>query len=299
MSRKSNRAPTRKVRLFPTAIAADTTLATYSLSHENFAEGNQGKITNAIALSAILTPWLHEQMTRTRGRLTCREPIRLMLSDLQSFLKTISQADDTTLAQTLVQTWQQISARAAPTPEESEARESIQPRLVDGAVSALKRQLSRWSKVEGMDILRVFLSAQDNANGAAEEVFAGINLCPNRTFAWGLLFAGGSGFPLNLQSFRQMIWVTRYEFIQDAIHDLGRPLPLMEIADITADQDLVTAEATIQHLLTASELAYALSFGAFQLDFNPDNLPDAQVIQYPRPTPRLRINPLFVEQRKK
>jgi len=299
MSRKSTPAKARSVRLYPAAIAADRILATYSLSHENFAEGNQGKLTSATTLSTIFTPWLHEQMTRSRERLTCREPVRLMLSDLQRFLHTISQVGDTTLAHSLVQTWGQISARAAPTREESEAGKSIQPRLDDQAVSALKRQLNRWSKVEGMDILRVFLSAQDNANGGAEEVFAAINLCPNRTFAWGLLFAGGSGFPLNLQSFRQMIWVTRYEFIQDTIHDLGRPLPLMEIADITADQDLVTAEATIQYLLTASELAYALSFGAFQLDFNPDNLPDAQVIQDPRPTPRLRINPLFVEQRKK
>lgn len=160
----------------------------------------------------------------------------------------------------------------------------------EAEIKALRKHFSLWSRVEGADIMRVFLSNEANHNGEAEQFFAGLKLSPNRAFTWRLLVPCAWTWPMELSAFKQQLWVTKTEFIHDCIHDLGRPLPLMELGEIWQHMpDLDMLERTIQRVLTPAELAYALAFGALQLDLNPEGLPPENGPQ----RPRLKLNPLF------
>jgi hypothetical protein len=235
-------------------------------------------------------------MNKMQERLTSAEPSALACADLQRFLANLAQPTDTALPSAIdkaaesqvAKPFSQSTAQSAETISANKAAHS------DEAISALRSHFRLWSQVEGADIMRVFLSDEANRNGEAEEFFAGLKLSPNRAFTWRLLFPASFSFPMRLPAFKQQLWVTKCEFIHDCIHDLGRPLPLMELGEIWQHMpDLDILEQTIQRVLTPPELAYALAFGAFQLDINPDGLPPGSGPQ----RPRLRLNPLFTTSR--
>jgi hypothetical protein len=221
------------------------------------------------ALSALLLSWTGEQMRRHEERKNVAEPTDLAASDLRRFLIGLSEGDPS-----LLTTW-------------TAAAHSLDA----SALAALREHLTHWSRLQGDDLMRIFL-ADSHSDDDARVFFAGLSLCPNRAFTWRLVHPSYHGGAINMDSFRQMTWVQRFEFVNDCIHDFGHPLPIMELADIHAHMPEEVFQATLQRVLTPAELAYCLGYGVFQLD-TADAANDG-VANFDRSRRmRLTVNPLF------
>ncbi len=262
----------------------------------HLAEHNHGTVMSGEVLAFLFSGWLETQMKALQERLTTSESSCLAFADLQRFLTTLSNPNDTALPAAIAQAAdrQVMSLFLKSMAEYDKASANNALPRTNTAIVPMREHFRLWSKVEGEDIMRVFLSDEANTNGEAEQLFAGLKLSPNRAFTWRLLFPSVGSWPLMLPAFEQQLWVGRFEFINDCIHDLGRPLPLMELGELwqhMPDSDIL--EQTIKLVLTPPELAYALAYGAFQLDINPEGLPPGSGPQ----RPRLKLNPLFTTSR--
>lgn len=266
MSRKSKSASAgkRQPRALPTTLIV--------------AQHKHGTVTSGEALSFLFQHWLENEMKRMQDRLTCAEPASLAHGDLQRFLKNLSEPSDTVLPRTIDYAVDRQIAQMFPR-SQAQYEETMRTNTIEhdpGIISALREHFRHWSQVEGDNIMQLFLSDQSIANGEGDQLLAGLKLSPNRAFTWRLLYPSVGFWPLSLSSFKQQLWVSNFEFINDCIHDLGRPLPIMELGELfkhMADLDIL--ERTIQRVLTPPELAYALAFGVFQLDVNPTGCPPA------------------------
>ncbi|MBU6453029.1 MAG: hypothetical protein KGS72_14690 [Cyanobacteria bacterium REEB67] len=211
----------------------------------------------AEALASLLFAWTKEQMQRHEERKNVAEPTGLAADDLRRFLVSLV--------------------------------EGTQPALDAPSSSALQGHLKLWSRVEGDDVLRIFLKDYGSDAGEVRAFLAGLALSPNRAFTWRLVHPSYQGGAINMASFKQMLWVGRFEFINDCIHDFGHPLPIMELADIQSHMSEEIFQATLQRVLTPAELAYCLAYGVFQLDTVDDG-----VANFDRSRRmRLTVNPLF------
>lgn len=270
----------------PKAIAPSTVLAQHK----------HGSVTTAQALSHLFTSWLERNMKAMQERLTCAEPASMAASDLRCLLTGLANANDNLLHKAIHEAASQQVAQAY---QGEEFDHRLASALIEishdqAAISALRQLFSQWAKVQDSDIMLVFLGDQSRTNDDSEHFLNGLKLSPNRAFTWRLLVPGAFYWPHNLDSFKQQLWVTNFEFINDCIHDLGRPLPLMELGAVASHfQDPEIFEQTIKHVLTPAELAYALAFGAFQLDLNPAGLPPGS----PPQKPQLKLNLLFTQSR--
>jgi len=256
------------------------------------AKHQHGTVTSGEVLSALFTNWLESEMKSMQERLTTAEPAAMAHATLQRFLSSLTDPTDTSLERSIEKAveWQLTQTFIKSRSEFDCAMANNTIERDDGAISQLRQHLRAWSEVQGEDIMRVFLSDESNVNGEAEQFFDGLKLCPNRAFTWRLVFPGSYSWPLNLTSFKQQLWVTKIEFIHDCIHDLGRPLPIMELGEIWGHMpDLDMLEQTIHRVLTPAELVYCMGYGVFQLDLYPNGLPAAHEVN----RPRLRLNPLF------
>jgi hypothetical protein len=215
--------------------------------------------------------------------------------DLQRFLASLSDPTDTVLPRAIDYAVDRQIAQMFPR-SQAQYDETMRTNVIEhdrSTISALREHFNHWSKVDGEAIMHVFLSDESIANGEGHELLAGLKLSPNRAFTWRLLFPSVGFWPLTLSAFKQQLWVNNFEFVNDCIHDLGHPLPLMELGELFKHMpDLDMLEQTIQRVLTPPELAYALAFGAFQLDVNPEGLSPGQ-----KTRPRLKLNPLFTTSR--
>jgi hypothetical protein len=284
MSQKSRRAAKGKGQ--PEALPTTLILAQHK----------HGTVTSVEALSFLFQHWLESEMKKMQERLTSAESASMAHADLQRFLKNLSQPTDAALPRAIDYAVDRQIAQMFPR-SQSQYEETMRANSIEHdpiTISALREHFRHWSQVEGANIMRLFLSDEDNARGDGDQLLAGLTLSPNRAFTWRLLFPSVGFWPLSLAAFKQQLWVSNFEFINDCIHDLGRPLPIMELGLLFQHMpDLDILEKTIQRLLTPPELAYALAFGVFQLDVNPDGLAPGSEPQ----RPRLKLNPLFTTSR--
>jgi hypothetical protein len=259
------------------------------------AQHKHGIVTSGEALSFIFQHWLETEMKKMHERLTSAEPASMAHGDLQRFLTRLSEPTDTVLPRAIDYAIDRQIAHMFPRSQE-QYDAAMRANAIEhdaGTISTLREHFGHWSKVDGETIMHVFLSDESIAKGEGQELLAGLKLSPNRAFTWRLLLPSVGFWPLTLSAFKQQLWVTNFEFINDCIHDLGRPLPLMEHGDLSKHMpDLDMLEQTIQRVLTPPELAYALAFGAFQLDVNPEGLAPGE-----KTRPRLKLNPLFTTSR--
>lgn len=260
-------------RKLPSALPGDLTIAASEVNETDVHP--QTVLKSSQVLAALLGDWTKDQSARWEARIAVAEPTELAHRDLQRFLKSLAEPGDTTLAACIVRL-------VAETSEQLFVDES--------AIAALKESFRSWSNVSGPDIMRVFLDATAT-EAEAEEFLEGLKLSPNRVFTWRL---APSQWPLGMPTFRQLLWVQNHEFIHDCIHDLGRPLPIMELGEVLRHQPQNEPfEATVRMVLSPVEFAYALSYGVFQMEVTD---PKAPISPGENPL-RLSLNPLFTRSR--
>jgi hypothetical protein len=263
----------------PSALPGDLVLATSEIN-ELDAPGSAASVSANAVLSTLFGEWTQNQARELEPRISVAEPEQMACNDLRRFLTRLADPSDTVLPDYLRRSI-----------EELQKKSGTQLHVVDEAVSELRHFFGRWSQVQDSDVMRIFLSAEAATNGEAEEYLAGLKLSPNRVFTWRLISPWS--WPMNMQTFRQLLWVQRYEFIADCFHDFGRPLPIMECSELCHGQtDSQTLEATVRMALSPVEFAYALSYGVFQVGVTDQTRPNG--VDNPL---RLSINPLFARSR--
>ena len=233
------------------------------------------------ALASLLFAWTQDQMGLFEGRQNVAEPPELPANDLRRLFSGFASGDDATMHKALLRA---ANMQSIPAPAYS-----------DQTAEALRQHLGLWSKVAGDNVMRIFLGIESGASEIdVRDFLNGLKLSPNRAHTWRLIHPALHAGSLNMASFRQFLWVSNFDFINDCIHDLGRPLPIMELAELRKQiQNEDMFEATIQRILKPTELAYALSYGVFQLEVS--DPASANFDQSRRM--RLLINPLFCQSR--
>lgn len=264
----------------PSALPSNLLLATSEIN-ELDAPGSAASVSANAVLSTLFGEWTQNQARELETRISVAEPEHMACNDLRRFLTRLADPSDTVLPDYLRRSIAELQEKSG-----------TQLHVVDEAVSELRQFFGRWSQVQDTDVMRIFLSAEAAKNGEAEEYLAGLKLSPNRVFTWRLISPWS--WPMNMQTFRQLLWVQRYEFIADCFHDFGRPLPIMELGEMWQQQqnDHKSFEATVHMALSPVEFAYALSYGVFQVGVTDQTRPNG--VDNPL---RLSINPLFARSR--
>jgi hypothetical protein len=213
----------------PRALSSTTILAQHK----------HGTVMSGEALGFLFHHWLERQMKEMRDKLTSAEAASMAHADLQSFLRSLTETTDTVLPRTIDHAVDRQIARMFPRSQQ-QYDETMRANTIkhdQDSISALRAHLHQWSQVEGEEIMLVFLSEDSLAAGEGKELLEGLRRSPNRAFTWRLLFPSIGLMSNSLAAFRQQLWVNNFEFINNCISDLGRPLPIMELGELFRRND--------------------------------------------------------------